>query len=211
MLENASNRANPTPKPPKLGQKLLYCLLVQEDCEAILGDLAEEYALVANQAGLRKARWWYWLEVLRSIPALFLLFNQKKLFRSLMMKNFSFLQQTNRQAIVSLILLIPAFLLVFGGILQSFWGITQVNEALNFNLFIFHPLILMGGIVLAFGLNLIPIVHIEYQDGNLVSIIKVKGNLLNLGLISAVAFLLAAIFLYALAENFQLFAPLFFA
>ncbi|MDX1521580.1 MAG: hypothetical protein R3264_08135 [Anaerolineae bacterium] len=112
-------------------------------------------------------------------------------------------------ALAGAILVIPALLLVFGGVLQSGFGITRVNDALNFDLFLFHPGVIMGGLLLAFALNLLPVVRINYQDGVFISTVTVRDRLLNLGLIGGIGFMAAIIFLYLLAENFQIFQRIF--
>ena len=113
--------------------------------------------------------------------------------------------QNNKMAVAGVILIIPAMLLVFGGVLQSFLGITQVNEALNFDLFIFHPAILLGGLVAALGLNLGPVARVRFQDGALVGTLKIKGRLANLAILAFIGLMLGTIFMYLLVENFEIF------
>lgn len=124
------------------------------------------------------------------------------------MEKLAFLQQHHKLAGLGFVLTIPALILVFGGILQSGFGVPQVNEAVNYDLFIFNPIILMGGLGLAFGLNLISVMRVTFQvqDGSLVSTIKIQGKPLNLSLVVFIALLCTTIFLYLLVENFQVFA-----
>lgn len=199
MLENHSAHITIL-QPPRLGERILSLFLDQEDKEAVIGDFEEGFYLVASKFGLRKARRWYWFEIVRSTPALFFFIN-KKFTRSAIMKS------DHKLAIAGFVLIIPALILCFGGILQSFFGLTQVNDGINYDFFIFHPLIIMGGLILAFGINLQSVMRVrfQFQDGTLVSTIKVKGKVLNLGLVAVIMFLLATIFLYLLAENFQIF------
>ncbi|MGI8508211.1 MAG: hypothetical protein ACR2MQ_02675 [Gemmatimonadaceae bacterium] len=52
-----------------MGERLLQALGADPDfVEAVLGDLAEEYALRAGRDGVGAARWWYGREALRSAP-----------------------------------------------------------------------------------------------------------------------------------------------
>lgn len=54
---------------PPLPERVLLALGVDPDfAEAVLGDMAEEYALRAARDGIGAARWWYSREVLRSAP-----------------------------------------------------------------------------------------------------------------------------------------------
>ena len=200
MSKTQLDHSKSLPKPPKLGERLLCLILHPEDSETVLGDFAEEYSNIADNLGRWNAWRWYWLEILKSTPSLILL-TQHKLKRSDIVKQLSFFEQNNKMALVGLILSIPAFILVFGGILQSGFGLNQFNEAVNHDIFIFHPIILMGGLAMAFGLNLIPVVRIKFEEGNLVGTIKIRGKLLNLGFVTFCCLLAAVIFVYLLFEN----------
>ena len=90
--------------------------------------------------------------------------------------------------------------------MQSVAGSTSFNDVVNFDLFIFNPIIILGGLALAFGLNLASVARLRFQDGSLVGTIKFQGKFLNLGLLTFVGLLLGIIFVYLLAENFQVFA-----
>ncbi len=59
-------------KPPILADLLLYLTLAAEPYNCIRGDLTEEYyGVILPDLGVRKARLWYWRQVIRSIgPAL---------------------------------------------------------------------------------------------------------------------------------------------
>lgn len=109
-------------------------------------------------------------------------------------------------AIAGLVLIVPAILLCVGGLLQAFFGITSVSNALNYQSFIFSPFVILGGLFVAFVINLLSIFHIKYQDADIVSTLHIKGKLINLVIIGAIAFLGSIIFLYLLVENFQIFA-----
>lgn len=191
-------------QPPRLGEKVLALFLNPADQEAVIGDFAETFYRVAERDGPGKARWWYWREVVISMPALLCL-SQNKVTRSDVMERLSFLQQNNKLAVAGVVLIIPAMLLVVGGLLQSLLGISQVNEALNFELFIFHPAILLGGLVVALGLNLAPVARVSLQDGALVGTLKIRGRLVNLAILAFIGLMLGTIFVYLLVENFEIF------
>jgi len=187
------------PALPRLGEKVLGFLLRQDDREGVIGDFAEECELIAGRCGAGAARRWFWLELLRSMPALIIL-SHKKLRRN-------FMKQNNiRLAAIGIILILPALALCVGGILQSGFGLSQFNEAINFDMLFFNPAVLIGGLGLAVGLNLWPVVRIRFQDGNLVGTVKVRDSVANLGLIALISLLTGIIFLYLLAENLQIFA-----
>lgn len=198
MIPDSSNQFSQYPKPPKIAQKLLDFLLKQEDKEVVLGDFEEEYYWIARKKSVQQAKVWYWLEILRSMSALLFLGYKKSIRSQRMRKN-------HLLVLLGILLVLPAFILVLGGVAQSGFGVTKINDALNFNLIIFHPAVIMGGLVLAFILNLLPVVQFKYQDGILTSTLTIRNRLLNVGLAGCIGLLVAAIIIYLLAENFQVF------
>ncbi len=117
----------------------------------------------------------------------------------------------NRFAGIGLIVILPACLLVFAGLLQTVFGVTQVNDVFDefdFQHTIFHPLIIMGGLFGAFALNTIPVVRIQFQaeDDNLVGVVKLKRRFLNIGVSLISAFLICCIMLYGFVENWVIVA-----
>lgn len=191
------------PKPPRLAEKTLAFLLDQEDKEVILGDFEEAFMVIARKFSVEQARRWYWIELVKSTPPLFFLAYNRSTRSRIMMKGNPTL------AFLSAALLLPAFLLVSGGLAQSGLGITKINDVLNFDLVFFHPAVIVGGLMLALAINLFPIVRVNYQDGVLTGSLMIRDRLLNVGLISCIGLCAGIIFLYLLAENFQLF-QLFF-
>jgi hypothetical protein len=59
--------------PPRNAEFLLYCFLSKEDRAGLIGDLMQEYELeVLPKFGARRARVWYWTQVMKSItPVVF--------------------------------------------------------------------------------------------------------------------------------------------
>ena len=55
---------------PRLGEFILLCVLSKKARESLPGDLAEEFAEIVLKHGLRKAHFWYWCQVVRSIGPL---------------------------------------------------------------------------------------------------------------------------------------------
>ena len=70
-----------------------------------------------------------------------------------------------------------------------------------------HPLLVMGGLILAFALNALPIVRIRvgHEDGALVGAVslRLRGSGLNLIALSLSCLLFATITLYLFVENFR--------
>ena len=52
---------------PRNAQYLLWLLMPRAQREAVIGDIAEQFAQVEQSQGLRRARAWYWCEVARSL------------------------------------------------------------------------------------------------------------------------------------------------
>jgi hypothetical protein len=57
-------------RPPVLAQALVAAIAPQNDYESVAGDLHEEYLRYARVHSTRAANWWYWSQVLLSIPSL---------------------------------------------------------------------------------------------------------------------------------------------
>jgi hypothetical protein len=51
-----------------LANWMLACALAPDDRQCVLGDLAEEYVVRRRYTSRTSAAWWYWTQVLRSIP-----------------------------------------------------------------------------------------------------------------------------------------------
>lgn len=58
-------------KPPKAARWLLAAVANYDEKKAILGDLQEEYAEMAEKKGIVRAKLWYWILVLISLPSFF--------------------------------------------------------------------------------------------------------------------------------------------
>ncbi len=126
-----------------------------------------------------------------------------------------FATNTHKLAALGFLLTIPALIIFIPGILQTGLGLTQLNDGLDALLaqfralkLIIHPIVVLGGLFLALSLNVMPVIQAKFQlnDGNLVSVITIKGKLLNLGMMALALFLTAALLLYAFVENFQIVA-----
>jgi hypothetical protein len=198
-------------QPPNLAEQVLTFLLTQENAEYVLGDFAEMYNAYGHQGNLRKAQIWYWIQIIKSAPSLIQLKSSNELERKLetMIKN---LNLHNKSSLwVSLIALIPALLLVIPGIIQSGLGYFGPNDALEAMFakapaleILLSPVLLLGGLLLAFVLNLTPAVklHVERQPDGLTSVITFKPVLLHWILVGISLLLVVIILVYAFFENF---------
>ncbi len=121
--------------------------------------------------------------------------------------------QNKRFVWIGLVALLPALLLVITGILQSGFGITTPNDALDafFQRFaatklIIHPLVLLGGLGAALILNLLPASQLQWSrdSQSLSATFTLKKNLLHWVLVAVSLLLLGTILLYSVVENFQI-------
>jgi len=210
-MQPPSNRS----KPPPFAEKLLTWLLTEVDQEAVLGDFAEEYAYLFTHDSQQRAWQWYWLELAKSLPALLQLKRHEVTERTSIMLSSSFATQDKRLMWLGLVTLLPALLIVIPGVLFSVFGIARPMNALD-ALFIrytplellIHPLLILGGVFVALLLNASAIVRVNLQretDG-LTATIRLKNQLVNWLVVGFGVSLLGIIFIYLLAENFQIFA-----
>ena len=201
MSSNELKNKNKFTAQPKLVEKLLGFILSREDAEILLGDFAEEFFTLTSKYGLFTGRILYWFGVIKSMRS-FMVLSENKFTRSYFMYDIFKSKNDKKIAVTGLVLIVPAILLCVGGLLQAFFGITSVSNALNYQSFIFSPFIILVGLFVAFVINLLSIFHIKYQDGDIVSTLHIKGKLINLVIIGAITFLGSIIFLYLLVENF---------
>ena len=114
--------------------------------------------------------------------------------------------QPERVALLGVILMAPSLVLVFGGLLQSLFGLNGFNNAIDYDLIVFHPVILLGGMFLALIINILPIVRKKVEGGAPIGILRFRGYLGNLAVVAATCLISGIIFVYLLAENLQIFA-----
>jgi hypothetical protein len=198
-------------QPPRLAERFLTFLLTQESSESVLGDFAELFNANAYQSTLKKAQFWYWIQTFKSAPSLIHLNLSNELERKLetMIKN---LNLHNKSSLwVSLIALIPALLLVIPGIIQSGLGYFGPNDALDAMFAkapafesLLSPVVLLGGLLLAFILNLTPAVklRIERQPEGLTGVITFKPVILHWTFVGISILMVGIILVYAFFENF---------
>jgi hypothetical protein len=57
-------------QPPRIAVWLISLFAIGEEAESILGDLFEEFNLLASTSGVPSARNWYWRQTIKTIPRL---------------------------------------------------------------------------------------------------------------------------------------------
>lgn len=119
-------------------------------------------------------------------------------------KHFS--QYHNTIALGSFILTLPAITLVALGISYSFFGSITANSITGKMGIFSNPTIILGGIFLAFILNLITTIRIRItSEKDVVSTnILIRKFYSNLGILLLAGTLALIILLYGFVENFQI-------
>lgn len=56
-------------QPPKIASWILNCMAVKGEEYSLLGDFEEEYHEIVRETGTARARSWFWMQALRSIPS----------------------------------------------------------------------------------------------------------------------------------------------
>jgi len=124
------------------------------------------------------------------------------------------LKAVEAAAAIGLIACLPAAVLVVGGLLQSDWSAPAVRSALERTLFnpdlvgfrvLIHPATILSGLLLAAGLNLIPLLRIglERRPGTLVGTLALRIRSAHLGVAVVALGLLGVILGYGFTENFK--------
>jgi len=194
-------------QPPKLAERILSMLLMPEDAETVLGDFAE---ICNQQNNQRQANSWYWKETSSSAPALLGLKLSRQFERSFTAMNKNMGLHKANFLWISLVALIPALMLIIPGLSQSL-GYMSPNNAMD-NLYanapyleiLRSPFLLLGGLLLAFILNLLPAMNLRFerQPEGLTSVITFKPALLHWAIIGMSLLMVGIILIYAFFENF---------
>ena len=167
--------------PPRIASWLLERLGPENG--PLAGDVREEY-----QRG--RSTVWYWRQVLLAIA-----FNEPK-------------RVVHIGAVVlSVVLIVPACLLVTSGALYGLVDLPMLSNALDFDSLVFHPIVILGGLMFALGINAASLVQIRLANGTMTSTLRLRGQVVRLSLVTLIGLLSSIIFVYLLAENLQIFAP----
>jgi hypothetical protein len=106
------------------------------------------------------------------------------------------MKNTNRLAVVGLLLLTPASILISSGVLKF-----DVPRVLT------HPVVVMGGLLGALVINLFAILRVQAEragDGGIGAFtVRIGVKASNLAVVAIGALLLATLLGYAFVENFQ--------
>lgn len=131
------------------------------------------------------------------------------------MKSAFMFEKRHWWARIGFILLIPSFILVIAGVLFSVFNAPHLAELIDANVmktawgkYIDNPVTILGGIFLAFILNVLPLLHITFstEEQSMILLVSLKDRIWNaLTVMSSIA-LGSVILLYAFGENFMIVA-----
>lgn len=175
-------------------------LIPAPDREVVLGDVEELFRERVVSGGRAKAVFWFWRDLIRSIPHFFFLRMSRKLEGGFAMVPLGGLRP-ERVALLSLALLLPTIPLLVHVVL--FYATGPEGPAEIFSPFMWPAPILLGiaGSVL---LNLLSVLRLEWRrgEGDLVMEVRIRGRFANLMILGLSIGILAAITIYGFVENF---------
>ncbi len=121
----------------------------------------------------------------------------------------SIFEKPNLMAKGGFVLTIPALIFASAGALfeLGFRQPAEFMDKLGFGNTLFHPVILLGGLLTALVLNLVQSLQIKFQvdQGNLVGVVKIDYHKrMNLAVLGLSFFLTTLIVGYAFVENFRI-------
>jgi hypothetical protein len=116
-------------------------------------------------------------------------------------------------ALLGLAACIPALILVAGGLLQVFFGTSQMlrildqtvhNQDLAVVRILRHPATILGGLLIAGALNLLPLLRLglSHRDGTVVGTVIVRTRASHLAVAALAGVLLCVLLGYGFTENF---------
>ena len=124
-----------------------------------------------------------WLRVCRTVIAFF-------------RRGRAILKRDPKVAVIGFVLFLPALILVSTGLFDL-----ERPDA------VVHPILVMSGLFLAFALNAMAVLRINFgrESGKLVGTVaeRIRGSAMNLMALAVSCLLLAAITAYLFVENFQ--------
>lgn len=127
----------------------------------------------------------------------------------------TFWLDTNRSLLIGIIVMMPAVYFVLANILKYVFGITFLAEPLEvfylntdilkvFNLI--SPIIFLGGLGLAFLLNIIVLlqINVSIKNGKIHSAFSITPGIANLIIVIACMLFIGTLLVYAIGENFMI-------
>jgi hypothetical protein len=189
-------------------ERFLSALAGPDAAEAMLGDVLESGDAPPDPGRAVG-------EILGSLPPMIAARIRTSLARREVDRPMDTWSRTQRRAaaIVGILACLPAALLVTGGILQMFFGSPSVlgwlertihNEQIPLVAFLRQPATVLGGLMLAGALNLLPLVRLALsrQEGSFVGTVRVRMRSGHLAIGSLAAVLMAVLLGYGFSENY---------
>jgi len=182
--------------------------------ESAWGDLEEEAGALSRRYGRAAARLWISLQGLHLILGLVdrNVFSPERWFGEVIMDSWTD-RRRRLVAMVGVLAALPAALLVASGVLYSLSAGGATAQALDATLYdpqgfvfrvVLHPAVILGGLVAAVSLNLIPLLRLRFETraGTVSATIGLRLRLRHLVIAAAGLGLLATLLVYSITENF---------
>lgn len=117
-----------------------------------------------------------------------------------------FFEKRKTLAAIGFVSSVPALFFCTFAMLVAYVGLESLNPVLEkYFSFLDSPVILLGGLTLAFLLNLLPIVRVEIRPdlGEVTGALMLKNRIQNIAVVVLSTCLLGLLLTYAFVENFQ--------
>jgi len=186
--------------------------------ESAWGDLEEEAEALSRRYGRAAARLWISLQGLHLILGLVdrNVFSPERWFGEVIMDSWTD-RRRRLVALVGVLAALPAALLVGSGVLYSLSAGGATAQALDATLYdpqgfvfrvVLHPAVILGGLVAAVSLNLIPLLRLRFETraGTVSATIGLRLRLRHLVIAAAGLGLLSTLLVYSITENFAVVA-----
>jgi hypothetical protein len=195
--------------PPALAERLLAKRLPSRNREAILGDLQETFVQIAEERGTAIAMVWYWLELARVMPGFLLYSFESPTLRRKTVTGTFFYRERGWTALLSLLLLLPAMLLVIPGLLFEVYGkaieasLNSIPGLVSLRAWVDSPWIILGGLGITLLINMIAILHVGFRSTKqeITATLTWKRSYSNFIFLALAGFLAVTLLAYGIVEN----------
>jgi len=196
-------------RPPVLAEKILARILPCGSPDSVLGDMHEDFERIITERGILTANAMYWTETIRALPSLLLYSLETSNIRRQTVIGTFIYRERKWTTPLSVLLLLPAFLLVIPGLLFEIFG-KPIEGSMNgipgfavLRAWTDDPWLILGGLALALAINLNAIVRVQFfsSKDDFQTTLTWKRSASNMILIVLALILAGVLFSYAIGEN----------
>lgn len=196
-------------RPPVLAEIMLDRILPSGNLDSILGDLHEIFERTVAERGILTAKAMYWIETIRALPSFMLYLQETSNIRRQTVIGTFFYRERKWTTSLSVLLLLPVFLLVIPSLLFEIFG-KPIEASMNsipgfavLRAWADDPWLILGGLALALAINLIAVVQVQFSSSkdDFQTTLTWKRSASNMILITLALVLAGVLFSYAIGEN----------